>query len=152
MSQNAFARAENKIQQFFLKPLSLMFLVATALMAYHRVWWAAGVFVALWFYVGGIGARLRIHAGKGFSELAQGVTPNLAPSDQGGLTAEERHYLTHTMTRVVYAITAAAVVPIIVSGVKVWWALLIGIGIWWAGTLVFGLAMALMWRKQIIPQ
>src|ERR1039457_1781328 len=143
MSQLAFAHAENRIQKFVLKPLSLAIIIATGAALYQHVWWAAGVFVLLWFYVGAIGARLGIHVGKSFDELAQGVTPNLAPEAAGDdVSPEEMRELVRPMVHVSYVVTIATVAVLIAVGVKVWWALLIGVVVSWFGSSVAGIVVA----------
>lgn len=139
MSAEALLHAESRIQKFLLGPLFFLFIAGIAISLYQRTWWAAVVFVLLCFRVGRIGAQLRMHRGKSFAELSQGVVPEIAPVSDDMLSDDELLHVVLTLMKVPVLIAAAAVIPIILSGVKIYWALLIGLGVWLVARLLGGL-------------
>lgn len=148
MSELALAHAEKRVQTFILKPLSFMFIVATLVTAYFHLWWAVGIYVLLWFYVGRVGVGLFIHQGKSFDELSKGVTPELPPSNNDDLDSYETRKLATTMVHVFYVIAITGVVTLISYGVKIYWAFLVGVGIWFLTSVLAGMSAALLSTKR----
>ena len=135
-----------------LVPLNIFF-IAAGLVSFLKGFWGAGVaFVALVLYIGHVGSRLRIHRGKSFTQLSEGISPSLPPAsespEQWELSDEERRSIAETMILTNYAIAVAAIVLCLAGGIDWYWDIFIGIRVWLVGQQVGSFLIALLSNPQ----
>jgi hypothetical protein len=150
MADASLQVAELRWQRWVLVPLWLDFVVSAVVALITQHWFVALGFVFLMWYIGTVGARLSIHHGKTFRQLAEGITPVIADTtDSTSETGDDpRWRLTGTMLRTLYAVIIAAVLVVAGLGLRWYWVFTTGVCVWFFGRPIGAIAAELAMHRR----